>query len=103
MKSRRDWSLLKVNQPDDYQQLTQTEKTILAEWIEINMVPMKSYRSQSSYFLKHRFEESVKGFYVTNGQFKGAMVAAGYRMIKPDSRINCVFNAKLKTNKPGKL
>jgi hypothetical protein len=37
-----------------------------------------SMLSASSYALKHYFEVADDGFYITNGQFKGAMLEAGF-------------------------
>lgn len=37
------------------------------------------------------FEESEDGFYITNGQFKGAMILSGYSVNDPDE-LNWTFN-----------
>lgn len=52
--------------------------------------PMKRVDA-SSYGLKHRFEESSGGFYLSNGQFKVAMAIAGF---KPDDprKLNWTWN-----------
>ena len=63
--------------PEEYDKLLDSEKAALQKWIELACVHTGTKWSEyTSYQIKHAFE-SV-GFYVTNGQFKGAMFAAGY-------------------------
>ena len=51
----------------------------LLAWIAINLKPIGSInRRCTSYGLKHFFEASRDGFYITNGMFKGAMLQAGF-------------------------
>ncbi|MDP9476457.1 MAG: hypothetical protein M3R38_12375 [Actinomycetota bacterium] len=45
------------------------------------MKPAGKVGPSDSYTMKHDFE-TAGGFYVTNGQFKGAMLAAGYQPAK---------------------
>lgn len=45
----------------------------------------------SSYGIKHVFERTANGFYMTNGQFKGAMIAAGFKFRYSDQK-NWLFN-----------
>jgi len=45
--------------------------------------------------LKHRCENAAGGFYISNGQFKGAMLAAGYVPIDSSDR-NWHFCAKFR-------
>jgi hypothetical protein len=69
------------NNPLEYDNLRDWQKEGLAEWIEDYVKPhaTKNYNpNRSSYGLKHMFQYSY-GFYVTNGQFKGAMLAAGFQ------------------------
>ena len=70
------------NHPDEYNDLTSKEKEVLNEWIREVLEPcrIKSFSRSipTSYGLKHRFQYSDVGFYVTNGQFKGAMLVAGF-------------------------
>jgi hypothetical protein len=65
-----------TNHPDHFQDLKEREKQFLLQWISLTIKPYEKVSPLSSYALKHRFEHV--GFYVTNGQFKGAMIAAGY-------------------------
>jgi hypothetical protein len=67
------------NSVERYEELTFEEKTILATWIAANLRYVRTGHSYSSYGLKHVFSDSEKGFYICNGQFKGAMLAAGFQ------------------------
>ena len=51
----------------------------------------KKYSTRTSYGIKHDFER--EGFYLTNGQFKGAMLAAGYDPEKANE-LNWTFKIK---------
>lgn len=66
-----------LDQPTEYDRLSDLEKTALQAWIQSSIRPAGRYNASTSYGLKHRFE--AVGFYITNGAFKGAMVAAGYK------------------------
>jgi hypothetical protein len=66
-----------ANDPADFEALNSVERRVLLDWIEKTFMP-GSIRSASSYALKHYFEAADDGFYITNGQFKGAMLEAGF-------------------------
>lgn len=83
-----------VNNPTDYNVLNELSKEILLNWIKENFIDSISYFEESSYALKHRFENSLKGFYITNGQFKGAMLQAGYHP-KDANETNWLFRVEL--------
>ncbi|MDP9476638.1 MAG: hypothetical protein M3R38_13295 [Actinomycetota bacterium] len=94
--SGEDLRDLPLNRPEDHDALGLEERAVLRAWIAANMGPAKTpdpYRT--SYGLKHRFEESEGGFYTTNGQFKGAMLAAGYEPEGPED-LNWRFRARLR-------
>lgn len=67
-----------INSPGDFLNIPADKQSRITEWINSNFVAIKNenYR-HSSYGLKGLFEKDG-GFYVTNGQFKGAMVACGF-------------------------
>lgn len=72
---------IQANKPEHFNELTAQQKETLLNWISENLEPFrtKSYISKrNSYRLKHNFEFSEEGFYITNGQFKGAMLASGF-------------------------
>ncbi len=65
--------------PRAYDTLSQEEKEALQYWIEHAIRPAtKADDHYSSYGLKHEYERETK-LYVSNAQFKGAMLIAGYR------------------------
>ena len=94
------------NRPDDYQNLSAEQKRCLLDWISRTLVPAASTKScpGSSYRLKHWFgNESTdefswwnnpNGFYVTNGQFKGAMLKAGFEPDDPKA-CNPMYRVKM--------
>ena len=72
---------LQINQPEEFEKLSEENKNILIKWIKTHIQPRKSVNNRnSSYGLKHIFEDDKGhgGFYVTNGMFKGAMRECGY-------------------------
>jgi len=67
------------NHPLNFLILPASETRKLSDWIKLNILPRKSPNQRhTSYGLKHIFEHSDSGFYITNGQFKGAMMARGF-------------------------
>lgn len=81
-----------VNDPNDFENLSNEEKEILVKWIPHNLGRAdRFYKKASSYYLKELFESSPEGFRITNGQFKGAMLAAEYSVADKDS-LNWHFN-----------
>jgi hypothetical protein len=70
------------DRPEAYEKLAPAEQAALLEWTRLAMKPTKSVAPNTSYGIKHDFEEV--GFYITNGQFKGAMLTAGYAPANPD-------------------
>jgi len=71
----------KGNEPENYFTLSEEEKARLSLWICKRLEPTKHkprpHNRFNSYGLKHRLERETD-LYVTNGQFKGGMKAAGY-------------------------
>lgn len=64
--------------PRAYDTLSPQEKETLQYWIEHAIQPAtKVDDDYSSYGLKHEYERETK-LYVSNAQFKGAMLVAGY-------------------------
>ena len=79
-----------VNDPQSFCELTSNQQEVLLSWIRDNFISMNTFNVQkTSYHMKHIFEED--NFYVTNGQFKGAMLKAGFRVKNPESD-NWYFN-----------
>lgn len=67
--------------PRDCENLTDAEKEALQAWIAVAMRPARTVGPSTSYTMKHDFE-TAGGSYVTNGQFKGAMLAAGHKPVR---------------------
>lgn len=70
-----------VDDPKAYDRLREASKKLLQLWIGLMIQPAKTANLCSSYGLKHEFE-ALTGIYVTNGQFKGAMLKASYEPVK---------------------
>jgi hypothetical protein len=77
--------------PAVYDELNQAEKDALAYWIEHAICKATKYSNRTSYGIKHDFEREE--FYITNGQFKGAMLAAGYQP-EDAQELNWTFKIK---------
>ena len=91
----------KGNEPEDYLTLTEEEKAICALWICERLEPPKrkprACNRLNSYGLKHYLERETD-LYVTNGQFKGAMSAAGYEAFDTED-INWTYEVQIKGEK----
>ena len=81
--------------PDEYRTLSHHERGRLQAWIKENIGPRTTPNPRTSYGLKHAFAKSERGFYTTNGQFKGAMLAAGYRPVDAHA-LNWTFRISTK-------
>jgi hypothetical protein len=79
------------DRPEAYEKLAPAEQTALLEWIRLAIKPAKTIAPNTSYGIKHDFE--VPGFYITNGQLKGAMLTAGYVPVDP-SELNWEFKIR---------
>lgn len=68
-----------IDSPTEYDKLETWQKLIITTWIKENFVKRVTINyNHSSYGLKHIFERSPDGFYITNGAFKGALLACGF-------------------------
>lgn len=83
----------KINSPSDFLKLSDSEQEELVNYCLVAFLPSSSVdREITSYGMKHVFEDQVKGFYTHNGQFKGAMLIAGYL---PDNPRDLNWNYKV--------
>lgn len=74
---------------------TDEQQALVKKWIYNNFVPSKSICSQTSYNLKHRFEDDT-GIYLTNNQFKDAMlIFGGYEPVN-ENRLNWEYRVRFK-------
>lgn len=61
------------------------------EWIRKNILPSdSSYYDSTSYSLKHILEEDI-GIYMTNNQFKDAMLMCGFKAVDVDELNWCFY------------
>lgn len=90
---------MQINKPSDYDRLTLIDKILLNVWImnEVEPYRIQSFNGPTSYRLKHQFEKTRGGFYLTNGQMKGAMLCAGF-LPKDEQETNWTFNLSRKLN-----
>lgn len=83
--------------PKQFKQLSQHERALLVSWILTSLAPTNGINHRhNSYEIKHSFSNSSLGFYVSNGQFKGAMLVAGFKTDKVKQR-NWCFNVSEKS------
>jgi hypothetical protein len=88
--AERDWE---ANDPDGFQKLNPEEQAALVDWIRAVLVPAKTVFRRNSYGMKHDFDREPDGFYVKNGAFKGAMLAAGFHPVD-ENDLNWRFRVK---------
>lgn len=69
-----------VDDPKAFHELPIDKQQIIRTWIRNSVEPhrAKKYNGISSYWLKHWFEYQLRGFYITNGQMKGGLLAEGF-------------------------
>jgi len=82
---------------NEFNELDENKKTILVNWCKNKLTKIKSFNEKiTSYGLKHYFESDENGFYITNGQFKGAMEEAGFIVLNK-FKTNWIFNISNKS------
>lgn len=83
----------RANQENHFESLSSEKQEKLTAWCKANFNAVKTMNTQiSSYDIKETFCQSEEGFYVTNGQIKGAMVNAGFETKPTKDGINARFN-----------
>ncbi|MEJ1326479.1 hypothetical protein QY881_08775 [Latilactobacillus sakei] len=91
------------NHPKMFNELLQDEQVVLVNWILTTLTRAKTInRNDSSYGLKHYFENSPLGFYVSNGAMKGALLIAGFETRKIED-LNWYFNVSKVSAKQARL
>jgi hypothetical protein len=83
---------LHINSPERFHELPADEQDGIRAWVRENVVRQRE--PLSSYSLKHVAEKAL-GFYVGNGEIKGAMLEAGYTPLNThrERGINFYFQA----------
>jgi hypothetical protein len=78
-------------------ELSDIEKKALDNWIMENILPQKTpNKNYTSYALKNLFEESQEGFFITNRQFKEAMIRCNFVPVNKN-KLNWDFRVSLKS------
>lgn len=92
-----DWA--KEDYPEKFDQLPQEHQDALLDWIDSNLKPIQGFNAlHTSYGLKHLVHlENGEDSYFTNGEFKGAMLKAGYK-VRNSSELNWVFNVSQRSS-----
>lgn len=67
------------NDPKEFEYLSTEQQNILLDWCDLIGKISGINERHTSYGLKHIFEKSQYGFYISNGMFKGAMLKLGYK------------------------
>ncbi len=74
-----------IDRPEEFEKLSGLVTERLLAWIKARFGPGRRDAGSTSYGMKHWFEVE-EGVYVTNGAFKGAMVAAGWRPLNEEEK-----------------
>jgi hypothetical protein len=82
-----------ANDPAGFHQLGAEEQAALVGWIREVLMPARMSFRRNSYGMKHDFERDQDGFYICNGAFKGAMLAAGHHPVDANE-LNWRFRVK---------
>ncbi len=78
-------------------ELSDIEKETIDKWIMSNVLPQKTpNKNYTSYALKTLFEESQDGFFITNKQFKEAMIRCNFIPVNKN-KLNWDFRVSLKS------
>lgn len=72
-----------LNSAADFDTMRTEKQETLLRWIRTHLFPDTNKHPMTSYGLKHLFEEAPGGFYITNGEFKGAALVAGFKPLDP--------------------
>lgn len=84
-------NFMTYDHPQAFLDLPKAQQKQLVDWCCRWEKVKSTHRNNTSYGLKHGFEGSQGGFYITNGQFKGAMLIAGFTPSNT-SKLNWHFN-----------
>lgn len=78
-------------------ELPDIQKQVLDNWIMLNILPQKTTnKNATSYALKLLFAQSSDGFFITNKQFKEAMVRCGFLPVNKN-KLNWDFRISIKS------
>ncbi len=90
---------IKVSTPQDdnhFPALTKEDQRAILQWIQSRLYPRKTPNNwHTSYGLKHLLERDTK-IYLTNNQFKEAMLMCGFTPVNP-RELNWCFRLSSKS------
>ncbi len=94
------------NKPDDFNNLHEVQKQYLLDFCYSLEKTQSFNMMHNSYSLKHKYEKLYRDKLaqhnstssISNGQFKGAMLKAGFK-VKDETRLNWNFNVNKKSIK----
>jgi hypothetical protein len=92
------WAENELDKPDRFYDMPEDQRQQLLAWVQENVAARRGKGMLDSYLLKHVAERRI-GFYVSNGELKGAMLEAGHRPVW-DNRINMGFCCAAKPGSP---
>lgn len=76
--------------------LSQEDQAKVIDWIKAGLVPRSTPAKQyTSYTLKHLLEADIR-IYMTNNQFKDAMLVCGYEPVNP-AQLNWTYRISLRS------
>lgn len=86
-----------VHEPARFEEMEESRKQALTTWVKDNFLSRKTINvGYESHKLKDLFESSPEGFTILNGEFKGAMIDAGFRADNLN-KINTRYNISHKS------
>ncbi|SFM28488.1 hypothetical protein [Methanolobus profundi] len=86
----------KKKETDEFE-LPEDQKKAIDDWIRANILPQRTQeKTYASYALKLLFEESPDGFFITNPQFKEAMLRCGFSPVNKN-KLNWDFRVSIRS------
>ena len=85
------------NLPEHFEHLTEKQQEILLDWCSMIKPTIKINYDHTSYGMKPMFEHYADGFYITNGQLKGAMIKCGFKHEPIGNGLHWFFNISHKS------
>ena len=85
-----------IERPCQFLDLDSSIQSFVLKWCKEYFIPTKTFNEKyTSYGLKHILQDQ-NNTYLTNGQFKGAMVLSGFK-VKDIEELNWVFNISMQS------
>jgi len=92
-KEKQHFESVTVRDDEHFKDMSEPEQIIVRKWLSYNLLPAQSVLSgHTSYGMKHILE-SRTGIYMTNNQFKEAMMECGFFPVVVDE-LNWRFRIK---------